>query len=74
MPCKISEGLSPLNFISLTNKTVDLPKNVLSGLRHAIGVLKDVNGISITEFNSKDVVRHPLVKKMIDAYADHENS
>ena len=53
---------------------VDLPKNVLSGLRHAIGVLKDVNGISITEFNSKDVVRHPLVKKIIDAYADHENS
>ena len=53
---------------------VDLPKNVLSGLRHAIGVLKDVDGISITEFNSKDVVRHPLVKKIIDAYADHENS
>ena len=53
---------------------VDLPKNVLSGLRHAIGVLKDVNGISITEFNSKDVVRHPLVKKIIDAYADHKNS
>ena len=47
---------------------VDLPKNVLSGLRHAIEVLKDVNGISITEFNSKDVVRHPLVIKIIKAF------
>ena len=47
---------------------VDLPKGQRSGLRHATEVLKDVEGISFTFFNSKDVVRHPLVGRILDAY------
>ncbi len=52
---------------------VDLPRERMSGLRHAIDVLKDTDGISFNFFNSKDVVRHPLVAKVLDAYEEHEN-
>ena len=41
---------------------VDLPRNVQSGLRQVLQVLKDVEGISTTFFNARDVVRHPLVR------------
>jgi phosphate starvation-inducible PhoH-like protein len=47
---------------------IDLPKAQLSGLIDAERVLKRVNGIAITHFNSGDVVRHPLVARIIDAY------
>ena len=40
-----------------------------SGLVHVLDVLKDVEGLSFTHFASKDVVRHPLVKRIVDAYA-----
>jgi phosphate starvation-inducible PhoH-like protein len=47
---------------------IDLPGNQKSGLRHAIEVLKDVDGIGFTFFQAKDVVRHQLVQKIIMAY------
>lgn len=47
---------------------VDLPKGVKSGLRDAYQILKKVPGISYTIFESKDVVRHPLVQRIVDAY------
>jgi len=47
---------------------VDLPGSTRSGLRHAIEVLKDVDGIGFTFFQAKDVVRHSLVQKVILAY------
>ena len=47
---------------------VDLPKNIKSGLSHAIEVVNGTDGIGFTTFESVDVVRHPLVKKIIDAY------
>ena len=47
---------------------VDLPKNIKSGLSHAIEVINGTDGIGFTSFESVDVVRHPLVKKIIDAY------
>ena len=50
----------------------DLPKHVRSGLRDAIDVLRDVDGISFTFFNSKDVVRHPLVQRIVRAYEARE--
>ena len=53
---------------------VDLPKHITSGLDHVIHVLKDTNGIGITRFSSNDVVRHPLVKKIIDAYKKFEQN
>ncbi len=51
----------------------DLPKDVISGLSTAEKVLKDVEGISFIELTSKDVVRHPLVAKIIDAYDKYED-
>jgi phosphate starvation-inducible PhoH-like protein len=47
---------------------VDLPKGQLSGLIDAERVLKRVNGIAFTRFTSADVVRHPLVARIVDAY------
>jgi len=47
---------------------IDLPKNIESGLSHALKVLDEIEDIGFTIFNSKDVVRHPLVKKIVDAY------
>jgi len=47
---------------------IDLPKTQLSGLVDAERVLKRVKGIAITHFNSGDVVRHPLVARIVDAY------
>ena len=46
----------------------DLPKNIDSGLAHAMKVLDGIEDIGFTIFNSKDVVRHPLVRKIVDAY------
>ncbi|KAF1016396.1 MAG: PhoH-like protein [Stenotrophomonas maltophilia] len=45
-----------------------LPKHVKSGLRDAIEVLRDVDGVSFTFFESRDVVRHPLVARIVSAY------
>ncbi|MDS4020316.1 MAG: PhoH family protein [Candidatus Competibacter sp.] len=47
---------------------VDLPRNVPSGLRQVLQVLEDVDGISMTFFNARDVVRHPLVQRIVNAY------
>ena len=47
---------------------IDLPHKTLSGLKHAVAVLSRVKGISFTHFNSKDVVRHPLVQRIVEAY------
>ena len=48
---------------------IDLPSGQQSGLVHACEVLRKVPGVTFTEFGAKDVVRHPLVKKIVDAYA-----
>jgi phosphate starvation-inducible PhoH-like protein len=47
---------------------VDLPRGMPSGLIDAERILKDVQGISFNYFTAKDVVRHPMVAKVIDAY------
>jgi phosphate starvation-inducible PhoH-like protein len=47
---------------------IDLPKSVKSGLRDAIDVLREVEGVSFTFFEARDVVRHPLVAKIVRAY------
>jgi phosphate starvation-inducible PhoH-like protein len=51
---------------------VDLPRHTRSGLRQAIEVLRGVEGISFTFFTSRDVVRHPLVAKIVRAYEAFE--
>ena len=47
---------------------IDLPRQQRSGLRHAIEVLRGVEGVAFTFFNSRDVVRHPLVQRIVQAY------
>ena len=51
----------------------DLPRHIKSGLRDATDVLRHVDGISFTFFNSKDVVRHPLVQRIVRAYEARED-
>lgn len=54
---------------------VDLPRGQESGLAHAVKVLDEVQGIATTRFTSRDVVRHPLVARIVDAYdraAEHD--
>lgn len=47
---------------------IDLPKGLTSGLKHAIKILKDIDDIGIIKLNERDVVRHPLVQKIVKAY------
>ncbi len=49
---------------------VDLPRGVISGLRDALDILKDTQGISSVRFNAADVVRHGLVAKIVKAYEE----
>ena len=51
---------------------IDLPRQMKSGLRDAIEVLDNVDGISFTFFTAKDVVRHPLVQRIVRAYEERE--
>ncbi|WP_437882737.1 PhoH family protein [Pseudomonas sp. LRF_L74] len=51
---------------------VDLPRGTKSGLAHVIEVLRDVQGITFTHFKPKDVVRHPLVQRIVEAYEAFE--
>lgn len=53
---------------------IDLPRNKESGLRHVLEVLREVDGISFTFFNAQDVVRHPLVQRIVAAYEAYERA
>ena len=50
---------------------IDLPKNTQSGLVHSIDVLKDLSEVGFIKFDSKDVVRHGLVQKIVEAYEEY---
>ena len=54
---------------------IDLPRRVISGLKEALLILSDVKGIDIIQLDGRDVIRHQLVKKVIDAYkkTEHHN-
>ncbi len=76
-PEQIKMFLTRVGFGSTTVITgditqVDLPKEKPSGLRHVLKILQDVDGISFTFFDSKDVVRHPLVQRIVTAYEVYE--
>ena len=51
---------------------IDLPRSVRSGLKEAMLVLKDVKGISFVEMNEKDIVRHRLVTRIVNAYDEYD--
>ncbi len=51
---------------------IDLPKGQKSGLKEAVEVLRDVRGIAFTHFKKEDVVRHPLVARIVEAYESRQ--
>ena len=53
---------------------IDLPPRTISGLKHVVRVLGDVKGLSFTHFGPKDVVRHPLVQRIVEAYGRQEGN
>ena len=53
---------------------IDLPRRMISGLKEALLILKNTNGIGIVYLDDKDVIRHDLVKKVIDAYKKIEHN
>jgi len=53
---------------------IDLPRRVISGLKEALLILKDVRGVGIVYLDDKDVIRHRLVKKIISAYKTIEHT
>ena len=52
---------------------IDLPRRVISGLKEALLILKDIKGVGVVFLDDKDVIRHKLVKKVIEAYKNIEN-
>lgn len=53
---------------------IDLPRRVISGLKEALLILSDVNGIDVIRLDRRDVIRHRLVKKVIEAYKKTEHN
>jgi len=52
----------------------DLPQGKLSGLRHVVDVLGGIEGVAFTFFDARDVVRHPLVQRIVQAYEARDSS
>lgn len=52
---------------------IDLPNSQKSGLKHAMSILSDVEGVGFTMFSPNDVVRHPLVRRIVEAYEAHDD-
>ncbi len=78
-PVQMKMFLTRIGFNSKTVITgditqTDLPKHQESGLQHSMDVLQRVEGISMTNFTANDVVRHPLVQKIVRAYDAYENN
>jgi len=65
-------GFSSVAVVTGDVTQIDLPRNMESGLRHAVRVLERVPGIGMTYFGRADVVRHPLVQAIVQAYEAHE--
>jgi phosphate starvation-inducible PhoH-like protein len=51
---------------------IDLPSHQKSGLLHSLQVLRKVKGVGKVEFNKKDIVRHKLVQRIVEAYEKSE--
>lgn len=51
---------------------IDLPRSTRSGLLSALRILRDVKGIGVIEYQKKDIVRHPLVQRIVDAYENRK--
>ena len=65
-------GINTKMIITGDMTQIDLPKGVRSGLREACEILNDIKGISFIEMNEKDIVRHKLVTRIVNAYSKYE--
>ena len=65
-------GMNTKMIITGDMTQIDLPKGVRSGLREACQILRDIKGISFIEMNEKDIVRHRLVTRIVNAYDKYE--
>jgi phosphate starvation-inducible PhoH-like protein len=65
-------GMSSRAVIAGDATQIDLPRREASGLLHALSILKNINGIHFSYLNSTDVVRNPLIKKIIQAYDEEK--
>ena len=65
-------GFNSTAVVTGDDTQIDLPRRQDSGLLHVETVLKEVEGLTFTHFDSADVVRHPLVKRIVDAYAKEQ--
>jgi phosphate starvation-inducible PhoH-like protein len=65
-------GFGSTAVITGDHTQIDLPKGTRSGLVQATQILPKVSGVSFTWFNSGDVVRHPIVQRIVDAYDDYD--
>jgi phosphate starvation-inducible PhoH-like protein len=66
-------GINSKAVITGDETQIDLPLHKHSGLLEAHRALKHIEGIAIIEFSKRDVVRHPLVQRIIAAYEDHRS-
>ncbi|NLA49470.1 MAG: PhoH family protein, partial [Bacteroidales bacterium] len=53
---------------------IDLPKKGESGLLQAMRILRGIEGVSVIKFDERDIVRHKLVRRIVKAYEEEENS
>lgn len=67
-------GLNTKMIITGDMTQIDLPAAQKSGLKDALDVLRDVKGIARVEFSQKDIVRHKLVQRIVDAYEKHKQA
>lgn len=65
-------GMNGKMIITGDTTQIDLPRTVQSGLLQALRILKGVKGIGVIEYEKKDIVRHPLVQRIVDAYEYRE--
>lgn len=65
-------GMNGKMIITGDTTQIDLPRTVQSGLHQALRILKGVKGIGVIEYEKKDIVRHPLVQRIVDAYEHRE--
>ena len=65
-------GMGSKMIVTGDTTQIDLPRSVNSGLIHALHVLNGVKGIGKVEFDKKDIVRHQLVQRIVEAYEKHD--
>ena len=66
-------GLGSKMIITGDITQIDLPRTVTSGLIQALGILKGIPGIGRVEFDRKDIVRHKLVQRIVEAYQNFDD-